>query len=436
MTLFGDNVYLTAAAWMALALAASLISIRLGVSVALIEIAFGVIGGNFLGFHTTTWIDFLATFGAGLLTFLAGAEIDPISLRRHLRKSLTIGAVSFFAPFICTFLFAYFVAHWDLQAAEIAGIALSTTSVAVVYAVMIESGLAEQEIGKLILAACFVTDFGTVLALGILFADFNPVLLGFIVATAVALYFLPRWMNWFLVSVPNRVSEPEIKFVFLILFVLGGLATSANSEAVLPAYLVGLAVAGVFVRDRVIVLRMRAIAFSLLTPFYFVKAGLFVSLPAVAAGIGLILALLGVKVAAKFAGVWPTTRAFGMPVREANYTTLLMSTGLTFGTISALFGLTNGYIDQAAYTILVTVVILSAVVPTLIATTFFEPHLRTELEAEEVEAAEEIDVGPLPHPGPYPHDGAFPGPIGADTDIPAPASTRSASAVTDDGVAR
>lgn len=391
-----DNVYLIAAAWMGLALVASLVSIRLGVSVALIEIGMGVIGGNFLGLHTTPWIDFFATFGSGLLTFLAGAEIDPESLRRHARVSFTVGVISFAAPFAVVLAFAYLVAGWNPQAAEIAGIALSTTSVAVVYAVMIESGLAEQELGKTILAACFVTDLGTVLALGILFADFSPLLLVFIAVTAFALYFMPRWTRWFVVHVPGRVSEPEIKFLFFVLFALGGLASQAKSEAVLPAYLVGLAVAGVFVRDRVLVHRMRAIAFSLLTPFYFIKAGLFVSLPAVITGAGLIAAFLGLKVGAKIVGVWPTSRAFGMPVREANYATLLMSTGLTFGTISALFGLTNGLIDQAAYTILVTTVILSAVVPTLIATTFFEPCVTAEIELEEIEAAGEIDAGPFP----------------------------------------
>ncbi len=391
-----DNVYLIAAAWMGLALVASLVSIRLGISVALVEIGLGVIGGNFFGLHTTPWIDFLAMFGSGLLTFLAGAEIDPESLRRHARVSFIVGAISFAAPFAVVFVFARLVAGWNLAAAEIAGIALSTTSVAVVYAVMIESGLAERDLGKTILAACFVTDLGTVLALGILFADFSPFLLVFVAATAIALYVMPRWTRWFVVHVPGRVSEPEIKFLLFVLFALGGLASQAKSEAVLPAYLVGLAVAGVFVRDRVLVHRMRAIAFSLLTPFYFIKAGLFVSLPAVITGAGLIVAFLGLKVGAKMVGVWPTSRAFGMPVREANYATLLMSTGLTFGTISALFGLTNGLIDQAAYTVLVTTVILSAVVPTLVATTFFEPRVSAEIELEEIEAASEIDAGPLP----------------------------------------
>lgn len=393
-----DNVYFVAAAWMGLALLASLVSIRLGISVALVEILVGVLAGNLWGLQTTPWIDFLAMFGAGLLTFLAGAEIDPDSLRRHLKVSLTVGVVSFAVPFAATMAFAYLVAGWDLRAAQIAGVALSTTSVAVVYAVMIESGLADIDLGKTILAACFVTDLGTVVALGVLFADFNPLLIVFVAVMAVTLWQMPRLTRWFLVHVPGRVSEPEIKFLFFVLLVLGGFATTAKSEAVLPAYLVGLVVAGLFVRDRVLVHRMRSISFSLLTPFYFIKAGLYVSVPAVVAGAPLILALLAVKIAAKVAGVWPTARAFGLGVRETNYTTLLMSTGLTFGTISALYGLTNGIIDQEAYTVLVTVVILSAVVPTLIATRFFEPRVVGAIEAEEVEAAEEIDAGPLPRP--------------------------------------
>jgi Kef-type K+ transport system membrane component KefB len=389
-----DNANLIAALWIGLALAASLFSIRLGISVALIEIGLGVVGGNFLGLRTTPWIDFLASFGAVLLTFLAGAEIDPASLRRHLRPSLVIGGISFAAPFAGAFAVAYFVLGWSLPAAEIAGLALSTTSVAVVYAVMIETGLASQEIGKLILAACFVTDLGTVLFLGILFASFDPLLLAFAVVTAIALVLTPRAMRLLGARLPGRVSEPEIKFLFVVLLGLGGLAQVAGSEAVLPAYLLGLALAGVFVADRVLVNRMRATAFSLLTPFYFLKAGSFVSLPAIVAGSGLIALFLGVKLATKVLGVWPTARAFGLPVREANYTTLLMSTGLTFGTIAALFGLTHGHIDQPTYTILVTVVILSAVVPTLIATTFFEPRPATAAEFEDLEAAEEIDAGP------------------------------------------
>ncbi len=384
-----SNVWLVASVWMGLALLASIISIRVGISVALIEILVGVIAGNALGVHTTPWIDFLATFGSGLLTFLAGAEIDPTSLRRHLKPALAIGTVSFLLPFLAAGAFAYWGAHWERHAAYIAGIALSTTSVAVVYAVMIETGLNQTELGKLILAACFVTDFGTVLALGIIFANFNRWLALFVGVTAVVLWYLPRMTRYVIKTVGHRVSEPEVKFLFLVLFLLGGLAKVAQSEAVLPAYLVGLVIAGVFVRDRVLMDRMRSIAFSILTPFYFIKAGLFVSLPAVASGALLIVIFLAVKMISKFVGVWPLTRHFEFDRKGGAFITLLMSTGLTFGTISALFGLTNHIITQEQYTILVTAVIGSAVVPTLIAQRFFLPRSpmfeTTEEDIEELQ---------------------------------------------------
>jgi Kef-type K+ transport system membrane component KefB len=382
-----ENIWFVAAIWMGLAFIASLISIRVGISVALIEILVGVIAGNihFAGgqhiLQTTDWINFLAMLGSGVLTFLAGAEIDPVSLRANLRASMAIGVLSFLLPFVCVWLFAQFVLGWPLHQAQIAGIALSTTSVAVVYAVMIEGGFGQTPLGKTILAACFITDLGTVLALGSLFADFNIWLVVFVVVTAVVLWFMPKWTQFIITKLgATRVSEPEVKFIFLVLFFLGGLASTAKSEAVLPAYLVGLVVAGVFLRDKTLVHRMRTIAFTIFTPFYFIKAGLFVSLPALWSALGVIMILLLIKMVTKFIGVWPLTKVFYMRNREANYTTLLMSTGLTFGTISALFGLQNHIIDQAQYTVLVTVVILSAFVPTLIAQKFFQPTVETMVE--------------------------------------------------------
>jgi Kef-type K+ transport system membrane component KefB len=381
-----SSAWLTATVWMGLALVASIISIRVGISVALIEITVGVIAGNWLGLHTAPWIDFLAAFGSVLLTFLAGAEIDPESLRRHLKPALAIGTASFLLPCLGAGAFAYWVANWDRPASYIAGISLSTTSVAVVYAVMIETGLNKTELGKLVLAACFITDLGTVLALGVVFANFNRWLALFIVVSAVVLWQLPRVTRFVISTLGHRVSEPEVKFIFLILFLLGALAKLAGSEAVLPAYLVGLVIAGVFVRDRVLVDRMRATAFSILTQIYFIKAGLYVSIPAVVTGALMIAALLAVKIAAKFIGVWPLTRHFNFDRKEGAFTTLLMSTGLTFGSISALFGLTNHIITQEQYTILVTAVIGSAVVPTLIAQRFFLPgSVSFETTEEDIE---------------------------------------------------
>ncbi|HEX9903639.1 MAG TPA: cation:proton antiporter [Propylenella sp.] len=368
-----ENVWLASAVWLGLALLASIISIRVAISVALIEIVIGAVAGNTIGLQLTEWVNFLAGFGAILLTFLAGTEIDRDVVRRHFWSSMSIGIVGFVAPYAGVLLYARYAIGWSWPEAQIAGIALSTTSVAVVYAVMIETGFNQTQVGKIILAACFVNDLGTVLALGIVFAHYNLWLAFFGAVTAGALWLLPRFAPWFFAQVGGHLSEPETKFVALVLLALGGLASVAGSEAVLPAYLVGMALSPTFLLEPEVARRIRIIAFAILTPFYFLKAGSLVEFQAVVASAGLIAVFLGIKMATKFVGILPLTRAFRLDPREGMYTTLLMSTGLTFGTISALFGLTNHIIDQRQYTILVTAVIGSAVVPTLIAQRWFRP---------------------------------------------------------------
>jgi len=386
-----EQVWYTTAAWIAVALLASLISIRIGISVALVEIFLGFVAGNlgaYFGsilFVPNAWINFLAGFASVVLTFLAGAEIEPESFRRQLAPTLAIGFVSFLFPFLGAMAYTYYISGWNLQAAQIAGIALSTTSMAVVYAVMVETGLNETDLGKLILSSCFITDLGTVLALGLIFANYDYWLLIFVAVTVVALWRLPAMSRFVFARWSGRVSEPEIKFIFLVLSVLGALAVTARSEAVLPAYLFGMVVAGLFVHDKVLIYRMRSIVFALLTPFFFIKAGTLVSLPALIAGFGLLVILFWVKMVTKIIGVWPMCQVFKIPRRESNYITLLMATGLTFGSISALFGYNYGYIDQNQYSILVTVVIASAVIPTIIAQVFFQPRevgLKREAEFE------------------------------------------------------
>lgn len=382
-----ENIWMTSALWVGLALLASLISIRIAISVALVEIVVGAFGGNLLALTPTDWVNYLAGVGAIVLTFLAGAEIDPGVIGRHLRSTMSIGIVGFFAPYLGVLAYTHLVLEWPWPQAQIAGIALSTTSVAVVYAVMVETGFNRTEIGKIILAGCFVNDLGTVLALGIVFANYNLWLALFAAVTGAALWFLPRFVPWYFARVGERVSEPEIKFVLFTLFLLGGLGAIARSEAVLPAYLVGMVLAPFLLRERDVAHRMRVIAFAILTPFYFLKAGSLVKFDTVVAAAGLIAILLAVKMATKFAGIWPLTKAFRFERREGMYTTLMMSTGLTFGTISALFGLTNGIIDQDQYTVLVTAVIGSAVVPTLIAQKWFQPAFKElDLEPDPVEA--------------------------------------------------
>ena len=369
-----ENIWFQSALWMALALVAAVGSLFVTISAALFEIVVGALAGNTVGLSLTPWIDYIASFGAIVLTFLAGTDIDPHVVKRNFASSITIGLMGFFAPYLGCLLLARYGLGWPWPEAQIAGIALSTTSVAVVYAVMVETGYNRTELGKIILAACFINDVGTVLALGLVFANYNLYLVSFAVATIIVMAALPRIVPWLFERIGGRTSEPEIKFIFLVLFVLGGLANLGKSEAVLPAYLIGMALAPFFLKQKELQLRMRAICFAFLTPFYFLKAGSLIEGHALLAGAGLIALFLAMKMITKFAGILPLTRYFKFDRREGMYTTLMMSTGLTFGSISALFGLTNHIINQEQYTVLVTAVIGSAVVPTLIAQIWFHPH--------------------------------------------------------------
>ena len=380
-----------AALWLGLALIATLVSIWLRVATALSEIVIGMIAQLVIGAVVGTaalgadqgWIKFLSGTGAIVLTFLAGAELDPDVFRRKWREATAIGLISFFAPFLGCAAAARWLLGWDPMASWLAGIAMSTTSVAVVYAVMIEFGFNATDYGKTVLAACFITDLGTVVALGLIFAPFTLKTVLFVGAMALFGFLLPWLTPRFFRRYGGRPSEVEAKYLLFCLFGLGALAAWADSEAVLPAYLMGMILAGTIGKDHVLVRRLRTLCFGLLTPFYFIRAGSYVSVPALIAAPGAFLLMLVVKVLTKFAGVYPMTKVFRSPPREGMYTTLLMSTGLTFGTISALFGLSHAVVDQAQYTVLVAAVIASAVVPTLIANAYFMPrHL---LKIEEVE---------------------------------------------------
>jgi Kef-type K+ transport system membrane component KefB len=376
------EIYALAALWLGLALIATLLSIWLRIATAMSEIVVGtvaqlaigaLVGGAALG-ADQSWIKFLASTGAILLTFLAGAELDPVVLRASWRETSAIGLVAFFAPFLGCTAAAYWLLHWTVDASWLAGIALSTTSVAVVYAVMLEFGLNKTHYGKTVLAACFINDLATVIALGLMFSPFTYRTLIFVAASISAFALLPWVTPRFFRRFGNRPAELETKFLLLCLFGLGALAAWADSEAVLPAYVMGMMLAGTVGKDHVLVRRLRTVTFGLLTPFYFIRAGSFVSVPALIAAPLAFLILLAAKMATKFVGVYPFTRVFGSPRREGLYTTMLMSTGLTFGSISALFGLTHGIVTQDQYSFLIAAVIGSAVVPTLIANAFFLPH--------------------------------------------------------------
>ncbi len=384
-----DNPWVFLAIWMGAAFFAAVIALQLRVSVALMEVLVGIGLSHFLGMtQPTEWMVFLARMGSVTLAFLAGTEIDPRSFRHHAASSLTIGFLSFLLPFGLIYLLAHSVLGWSSAQSIIAGIALATTSVAIVYTTVVEKGMESSRFGQLLLTSCFVTDFASVLSLGLFFTHWSPnsfllllVALLLLLALPLSLGPLLRWLR------QSPISEPEIKFLFFILALLGALASVAQTEPVLPAYIAGVLVAKSFATDRQLVYRMRSLAYGLLTPFFFMKAGFHISLHALLYGALPICLLFGVKFLGKMTAVGPMLLAFRFSRREASFGSLLTSGGLTFGLIAAHFGVASGILGRRLYSEVTIAILLSTLIPVIGASRLF-PHVGIKEEERERKIAE------------------------------------------------
>lgn len=376
-----ERIYTIASLWLGLGVLATIIAYHIRTSIALVEICMGIIaatvanhffGPDALG-SNLEWLRFLAGTGAILLTFLAGTELDPKSMSDKKKEVIIVGFIGFLSPFLgCTAL-ARFILHWETQSSWLAGVALSTTSMAVVYAVMLETGLNKTDFGKGILGACFINDLGTVIALGLLFAPFTYKTIIFVLASVVILTLFPFVTSLLTRLYGNRTAAIRAKWVILVLFGLGAIALWSGSEAVLPAYIAGMLLAEFASKEQHWLRRLRTLTVGFLTPFYFIRAGSLVSMPALIVAPTVFLILFAGKAISKIFGLYPVISSFRRERSERWYYTLMMSTGLTFGTISALYGLSNNIITQEQYSFLVATVIASAIVPTLIANFAFLP---------------------------------------------------------------
>lgn len=378
------SIFTVAAFWFLAAVLSTILANRLKISMALMEIIVGTLIGFSafkLGYFdnlslNAEWLKFCTGLGAILLTFLAGSELNPDTMKTKIKEVSVIGLMGFFAPFIGASLVAYYVVGWDLRASLLTGIALSTTSMAVVYAVMLEYGFNKTDYGKGILGACFINDLGTVIGLGLIFAPFTYKTLIFIAVIILLIFMLPAITDFLIQHFAYKTAAIRTKWFLFVLLMMAVLALWADSEPVLPAYILGMIMAKTVEKDQFFVRRLRTMTVGFFTPLYFLRAGALVSLQALIAAPVVFLVLFAGKIGSKIFGLYPVIHTFKEDKNEKWYYTLLMSTGLTFGTISALYGLSHNIITQDQYSLIVGVVIASAVIPTLIANKFFLPsHL-------------------------------------------------------------
>lgn len=347
---------------------AGIIAIRAKISSSIIEVVLGVILANVLSVKIESWLEFLATFGGLTLTFLAGAEVESALLKRKAKASGIIGSMAFVAPLIAEIVFISLITNWAWPTKFAMSLALTTTSVAVVYAVLTEYEIMRTDLGRTIVAITFVNDILVIIGISFIQPSFSILTAVFLLALPALVFVIPRLMNNLILKFGKKAIEIEVRFIFASLFIISFFADKVSMHAVFGAFVLGLIFASSLQKHQEIMGKMRTITFTVLSPAFFVKAGMMISATAVIQSATLILGLLGIKLASKFGGCYLLCRRW---IPEApEFSTLLFSTGLTVGTITATVARDMGVLNQDQFTVTITAVILSAVVPTIIAKRF------------------------------------------------------------------
>jgi Kef-type K+ transport system membrane component KefB len=352
---------------------AGLIGVRTRISSSIFEVLAGIIVANALGMTLPSWLDLFGTFGGLVLTFMAGAEVEFVLLKSKAKESFGIGTMAFVAPLLGIFLFLTLATDWTFQARLAGSLALTTTSVAVVFAVLTEYGIIKVPFARTIIAVTFVNDILTLIAVNFIAPSFDIYSLLFLLMLAALVPIVPRLLRIVVRNYGKKAVEVELRLMIAILLVVAYLADEVNLHAVFGAFVLGLIFANSIQGYQDILAKMRVLTFTLLAPFFFVRAGMLIDLSAVIANAGLVFGLLAVKLSSKFVGTYALCRRW---ISEAPmFSTMLFSTGLTVGTIVATLGLNLGFLSPTQFSIVVTAVILSAVVPTLIAKRFLPTKL-------------------------------------------------------------
>ncbi|MDR2623624.1 MAG: cation:proton antiporter [Methanobrevibacter sp.] len=359
-----------------LILISSLISIRLSITVAIIEVIFGIISGN-LGILTPqSWMLYIATFGGVLITFLTGLEVDMDFMKKKFREIFIIGFLSFFVPFVLVFLFSYFIICWNLNVSLLAGTAFSETSVSIVYSALVSKNLSNTNVGKVLAGATFITNIFTAICLSGLFIVPDTYTILFYI-TAILTSVLGYKYSYILLEhlqIKDKLEEVELKYIFLLLLILIFFADLGKSQAILPAFILGLLLSKYFKADSIAFeskKRLKTVTFTLISPIFFIVAGTNVSIHLILSGIAIFILLFVVRFIGKILGVYFISKK--CLEYDEIYFTMMMSTSLTFGLIATVFGLNAGLLDSQTYSILTGVLIVGAIIPTIIAEKKFLP---------------------------------------------------------------
>ncbi|RLG05119.1 MAG: hypothetical protein DRN61_01560 [Thaumarchaeota archaeon] len=353
--------------WMILLIVVfGVLSLEIGFSTAILEIVAGVIGGNLFGGISPSWMSFIANYGLLGLMFLAGLEIDRDELKKHFRRSSILALSAYLIPFIVIFATALAITL-DLGQSTLIAISLSTTSLALLYPLLRERGYLNLEIGHVILSAAMLVDIFSMISLSIAFSAITYLSLIFLIILALFMFHAPRVGRWLFARYSENLAEIELKFILLVLLALLFFAERVMiSEAVL-AFIMGFLFSEILEEHEMLVEKLKGIIFAFFSPIFFFKAGSLLKISSVnPMSLLYIAALLPTAFLSKYyASKLVFRKLFGAGEHLSRFVGLSFNLRLTFGIVTALFGLELGLISPEIYAAIVAIIILSALISSI-----------------------------------------------------------------------
>jgi Kef-type K+ transport system membrane component KefB len=342
------------------------LALELGISSAITEIVAGVLLGYFIAdVGKLDWLEFMAHFGLLGLMFMAGFEVDVRRLRTTWKSSAGIGVVSLAVPFAAVFIVCYYGFGLETKVAALAGIGLSTTSLALVYHTLRDRNLLGEPIGQTLLGGATVVDVLSMVALAILLGEAGWGTLVFLIFFVPTVIGLPQAGAWLFRRYKGNVVEFELRFILTLLIGMGFMATNVGVHPAIIGFAVGLILSELVQGHEELEEKLKGIVFSFFAPIFFLDAGTRLDVSLVDFGvIRMAAALFVVACGMKYLGTLLAARFLARTM--GHFAGILFNYRLSFGIITATVGLEEGLIDVGLYSVILLVVMASAALPMIL----------------------------------------------------------------------
>ncbi len=343
--------------------------------VAIGEFIAGMIGGHFIDSSKVPWLKFFSYLGLLCLMFLAGFEVDIRVLKKNLARSLSIGLISFLAPY-CLVILVALVLDFSIKEALILATALSTTSLAMVYTILKGSNLITTDYGQVLLGSAMVVDIASMISLTLIFIEFTWINLLYILALITVLIFVDKFVTSIFKRYKGNRFEFELKFLLLLFLGLGIVAEEAGFHAAIIAFIVGIIFSDIEQQHIVIIEKLDTVVFGLLAPIFFFHAGSLIAFSELTmTTLMLFFLFLLVAVISKFFGTYLSIyMLYKKDTVVAKYGGIIFNYRLSFGIVTGMYAYDMGLIDVQLLNIIFLIVAISSIVAV-----FLEKKLEKEV---------------------------------------------------------